>query len=193
MERLHSTLCKHSGSQVEQIGHFVSSIKTGKTANDVTCSKKPFLILSKSWKGGQKKTKTWEAGKGREQTTVCSILLPNSLDSQQAERGFSRDKEISGEELSFCPLRNQSIWTKILWEPLYYCLCFSWVRDWLYEGVHKSICLTQLLNSSTDENKPGTEIPTQGVTLMHSDNVIPGYGTTNTWFHLEKIPEAVLA
>lgn len=109
----------------------------------------------------------WEAGKGREQTTVCSILLPNSLNSQQGERGFSRDKEISGEELSFCPLRNQSIWTKILWKPLYHCLCFSCVRDWLYEGVHKSICLTQLLNSSTDKNKWGTEIPTQGVTLMH--------------------------
>lgn len=87
----------------------MSSIKIGRTANDETFSKKPFLILSKSWEGREKKTKLkclGEAGKGREQSIVCSILLPNSLNSQQGGRGFSRDKEISGEDQSFCPLRN---------------------------------------------------------------------------------------
>lgn len=99
--------CKHSGSRVVQTSHFMSSVKTGKTANYETSQKTPFLIFSKSWKGGEKKTKLkclGEAGKGREH--VCSILLPNSLNSRQGGRGFSRNKEISGEDQSFCPLRN---------------------------------------------------------------------------------------
>lgn len=102
---------EHSGSQAVQIGHFNSSIKIGRTANYKACSKITFLFLSKSWGGGEKKTKLkrlGEGGKGRGQSIVCSIWLPNSLSSQQEGKGFSRDKEISGEDQSFPLLREAS-------------------------------------------------------------------------------------
>lgn len=131
---------------------------------------------------------------GREGECVqCCFQTPWTVNrdeeaSQRPRDLWWRPILLSTEELKH--LNQSSMKTSLCW--LHY-LCFSCVRDWLHEGVHKSIFLTQLLNSSTNKNKWETEVSTQGIPLMQSGTVTPEYGTTNIWFLSEKILEVVPA
>lgn len=89
---------KFSGSQAVQVGRFNSSIKIGRTENDETRSKIIFLFLSKSWGGGERKTELkclGEAGGGEEAEYSVFNFASELL-----------QRQISGEDQSFSPLRN---------------------------------------------------------------------------------------